>query len=42
MWGVNNIVAIINMTFFPEILNGTSNDRSLWMPENKTATGIFL
>jgi hypothetical protein len=42
MRSVNNIVATIDVIFFPEILNGASNNRSLWMPENKTAAGIFL
>jgi hypothetical protein len=39
---VNNVIAIVLVSFLPEILNLAANSRSLWMPKDKSATGILL
>lgn len=42
MGGVNDIVICVEVLFLPEIFDFASYGRALGMPEDKSATGIFL
>ena len=39
---VNDFVATVNVSLLPEVLNAATNNRPLWMPENKSTTCILL